>query len=184
MLASRFSSTPFCCLWKSGNWDRRIPYFRCVQSFRRPMTRYCDCFLPRKHCKIENRRNHGPNLKIINRREKSIDASGDVLFKKYWKYADYANSATFTNYALFSKLIVPKIMQAQSLRADRKTLWYYIRTENVTELAFGTGRNHMFPYFWNVAETCNSMFPLCLRKSGPVPLYTQQRKREKTSRNR
>ena len=26
-----------------------------------------------------------------------------------------------------------------------------------------TGRNHMFPYFWNVAETCNSMFPLCLR---------------------
>ena len=21
----------------------------------------------------------------------------------------------------------------------------------------------MFPYFWNVAETCNSMFPLCLR---------------------
>ena len=24
------------------------------------------------------------------------------------------------------------------------------------------------------------MFPLCLRKSGPVPLYTQQRKREKT----
>ena len=36
----------------------------------------------------------------------------------------------------------------------------------------------------NVAETCNSMFPLCLRKSGPVPLYTQQRKREKTSRNR
>ena len=23
------------------------------------------------------------------------------------------------------------------------------------------------------------MFPLCLRKSGPVPLYTQQRKREK-----
>ena len=47
-----------------------------------------------------------------------------------------------------------------------------------------TGRNHMFPYFWNVAETCNSMFPLCLRKSGPVPLYTQQRKREKTSRNR
>ena len=96
MLASRFSSTPFCCLWKSGNWDRRIPYFRCVQSFRRPMTRYCDCFLPRKHCKIENRRNHGPNLKIINRREKSIDASGDVLFKKYWKYADYANSATFT----------------------------------------------------------------------------------------
>ena len=34
----------------------------------------------------------------------------------------------------------------------------------------------------NVAETCNSMFPLCLRKSGPVPLYTQQRKREKTSR--
>ena len=96
MLASRFSSTPFCCLWKSGNWDRRIPNFRWVQSFRRPMTRYCDCFLPRKHCKIENRRNHGPNLKIINRREKSIDASGDVLFKKYWKYADYANSATFT----------------------------------------------------------------------------------------
>ena len=47
-----------------------------------------------------------------------------------------------------------------------------------------TGRNHMFPYFWNVAETCNSMFPLCLRKSGPVPLYTQQRKREKKSRNR
>ena len=60
------------------------------------MTRYCDCFLPRKHCKIENRRNHGPNLKLFNRREKSIDASGDVLFKKYWKYADYANSATFT----------------------------------------------------------------------------------------
>ena len=26
-----------------------------------------------------------------------------------------------------------------------------------------TGRNHVFPYFWNVAETCNSMFPLCLR---------------------
>ena len=24
-----------------------------------------------------------------------------------------------------------------------------------------TGRNHIFPYFWNVAETCNSMFPLC-----------------------
>ena len=44
-----------------------------------------------------------------------------------------------------------------------------------------TGRNHIFPYFWNVAETCNSMFPLCLTctKSGPVPLYTQQRKREK-----
>ena len=55
-----------------------------------------------------------------------------------------------------------------------------------TTLGFGrgTGRNHMFPYFWNVAETCNSMFPLCLRKSDPVPLYTQQRKREKTSRNR
>ena len=54
------------------------------------------------------------------------------------------------------------------------------KAENVT------GRNHMFPYFWNVAETCNSMFPLCLTctKSGPVPLYTQQRKREKTSRNR
>ena len=96
MLASRFSSTPFCCLWKSRNWDRRILYFLCVQSFRRPMTRYCDCFLPRKNCKIENRRNHGPNLKIINRREQSSDVSGDVLFKKCWKYADYASSATFT----------------------------------------------------------------------------------------
>ena len=57
---------------------------------------YCDCFLLRKHCKIENRRNHRPNLKIINRREQSSDVSGDVLFKKYWKYADYASSATFT----------------------------------------------------------------------------------------
>ena len=26
-----------------------------------------------------------------------------------------------------------------------------------------TGRNHIFPYFWNVAETYNSMSPLCLR---------------------
>ena len=25
-----------------------------------------------------------------------------------------------------------------------------------------TGRNRMFPYFWNVAEICNSMFPLYL----------------------
>ena len=56
--------------------------------------------------------------------------------------------------------------------------------EHLVGFGRGTGRNHMFPYFWNVAETCNSMFPLCLRKSGPVPLYTQQRKREKTSRNR
>ena len=60
------------------------------------MTRYCDCFLLRKHCKIENRRNHRPNLKIINRKEQSSDVSGDVLLKKYWKYADYASSATFT----------------------------------------------------------------------------------------
>ena len=26
-----------------------------------------------------------------------------------------------------------------------------------------TGRNRMFPYFWNVAETCGSMVPLYLR---------------------
>ena len=91
---SKIASLHVAC--ESGNWDRRILYFRCVQSSRRPMTRYCDCFLLRKHCKIENRRNHWPNLKIINRREKSIDASGDVLLKKYWKYADYASSATFT----------------------------------------------------------------------------------------
>ena len=26
-----------------------------------------------------------------------------------------------------------------------------------------TGRNHMFPYFWNVAETCSSMVPLYIR---------------------
>ena len=79
----------------------------------------------------------------------------------------------------FSENKVDNLCHAFHILSELLSDWSY--TINVESL---TGRNHMFPYFWNVAETCNSMFPLCLRKSGPVPLYTQQRKREKTSRNR
>ena len=38
-----------------------------------------------------------------------------------------------------------------------------VYTDAVSFVTTSTGRNHMFPYFWNVAETCNSMFPLYLR---------------------
>ena len=38
-------------------------------------------------------------------------------------------------------------------------------------LMLSTGRNHMFPYFWNVAETWNSMVPLCLRLAETWKFY-------------
>ena len=53
---------------------------------------YCDCFLPRRRCKIGNRLNHWPNLKIINRAKKCSCESSNALVQKYGKDADYANS--------------------------------------------------------------------------------------------
>ena len=47
-----------------------------------------------------------------------------VLLKKCWKYTDSAKSDTFTKKEKLSSFFqtMPKIMQAQSLRAYRKTL--------------------------------------------------------------
>ena len=82
LYAFLFDAIFFAC--ESGNWDA-IFTFGVPVSGRR-ITRYCDYFLPQRHWKIENRPNHGANLKIINRREQSCDESGSLqkMLEIYW----------------------------------------------------------------------------------------------------
>ena len=51
--------------------------------------------------------------------------------------------------------------------------WNALLVDSMQVSVVGTGRNHMFPYFWNVTETCNSMFPLYLRLAETCSLRKQ-----------
>ena len=101
MLASRFSSTPFCCLWKQKLGQTHS---------------YCDCFLPWRHCKIGTRLNHGPNLKITNRGKNPamnlvIFASKNTENMMIMLVVLLLQKSK--NYSRFSNHV--KIMQAQSI---------------------------------------------------------------------
>ena len=81
MLASRPSSTPFCCLWRPELAPTQYLFLVAKSSWRRTTQNYCSLLLPR-HYKVENRMNYGPNLKIINLKDQASHDFGGVRFKK------------------------------------------------------------------------------------------------------
>ena len=116
MLVSRFSSTPFCCLWKQKLGQTHS---------------YCDCFLPWRHCKIGTRLNHGPNLKIINRGKNP--AMNLVIFASKNTENMMIMLAVLLlqkskNYSRFSNYV--KIMRAQSIYKSPLILHPYVKRKN------------------------------------------------------
>ena len=73
--------------------------------------------LPKRHSIIENRVNHGLNLKITNLRDQKSHGSANIPLRKNWKYADYAGSVTLLKVQTLRPFfqIMPKIRLAQSI---------------------------------------------------------------------